>query len=142
MAEESSKDGYFHSKIWPRLRHFIAGSASGVALVLVGHPFDTVKVHFLPSSLRFLSLLFDQEMISSLDVDLHLLIFKVRLQTDGMKGRFTGPINCLLVTVKQEGVSIQSSYHIDLRIIKHIITDQRKICAHPTLILSNILSTC
>jgi solute carrier family 25 carnitine/acylcarnitine transporter 20/29 len=30
--------------IWQRMRHFIAGSASGVALVLAGHAFDTIKV--------------------------------------------------------------------------------------------------
>lgn len=29
---------------WPSLRPFAAGSFSGVALVLAGHPFDTVKV--------------------------------------------------------------------------------------------------
>jgi len=29
---------------WPRVRHFIAGSFSGCALVLAGHPFDTIKV--------------------------------------------------------------------------------------------------
>ncbi len=30
--------------VWPRLRNFIAGYMSGVALVLAGHPFDTIKV--------------------------------------------------------------------------------------------------
>jgi solute carrier family 25 carnitine/acylcarnitine transporter 20/29 len=30
--------------VWPRVRHFLGGSASGVALVLAGHPFDTIKV--------------------------------------------------------------------------------------------------
>lgn len=29
---------------WPKLKHFIAGSMSGIALVLAGHPFDTIKV--------------------------------------------------------------------------------------------------
>ena len=29
---------------WPRMRSFIAGYASGGALVLAGHPFDTIKV--------------------------------------------------------------------------------------------------
>jgi hypothetical protein len=28
------------------VKHFIAGSASGVALVLAGHGFDTIKVGF------------------------------------------------------------------------------------------------
>lgn len=30
--------------MWARVRHFIGGSASGVALVLAGHPFDLIKV--------------------------------------------------------------------------------------------------
>jgi len=55
----------------PQLQHFIAGSASGVALVLAGHPFDTIKV---------------------------------RLQTEGMQGRFQGPIHCLMGTLKTEGI--------------------------------------
>eukprot|EP00053_Salpingoeca_punica_P011955 m.106680 g.106680 ORF g.106680 m.106680 type:complete len:299 (-) comp15819_c1_seq2:1038-1934(-) len=33
-----------HDGVWPRLRHFIAGYFSGCALVLAGHPFDTIKV--------------------------------------------------------------------------------------------------
>jgi hypothetical protein len=33
---------------WTRVRKFIAGYASGVSLVLAGHPFDTIKV-CLPS---------------------------------------------------------------------------------------------
>jgi solute carrier family 25 (mitochondrial carnitine/acylcarnitine transporter), member 20/29 len=32
------------SDLWSRVRHFLAGSASGVALVLAGHPFDLIKV--------------------------------------------------------------------------------------------------
>jgi len=31
-------------ELWPSLRHFIAGYASGVCLLLAGHPFDTIKV--------------------------------------------------------------------------------------------------
>lgn len=42
-----------------------------MALVLAGHPFDTIKV---------------------------------RLQTEGKSGRFTGPLNCLSQTVRKEGV--------------------------------------
>jgi len=57
--------------VWGYTKHFIAGSASGVALVLAGHAFDTIKV---------------------------------RLQTDGMHSKFKGPIHCLVVTLKQEGV--------------------------------------
>jgi len=57
--------------VWPYVKHFIAGSASGVALILTGHAFDTIKV---------------------------------RLQTDGMNGRFKGPIHCLMVTLKDEGI--------------------------------------
>jgi solute carrier family 25 carnitine/acylcarnitine transporter 20/29 len=30
--------------VWPRIRHFLAGTASGVCLVLAGHPLDTIKV--------------------------------------------------------------------------------------------------
>ena len=29
---------------WQRVRNFIAGYCSGICLVLVGHPFDTIKV--------------------------------------------------------------------------------------------------
>jgi len=29
---------------WPYVKHFVAGSASGVSLVLAGHAFDTIKV--------------------------------------------------------------------------------------------------
>jgi solute carrier family 25 (mitochondrial carnitine/acylcarnitine transporter), member 20/29 len=32
------------SPVWSRIRHFLGGSASGVALVLAGHPFDLIKV--------------------------------------------------------------------------------------------------
>lgn len=49
----------------------LAGAASGLTKVLVGHPFDTIKV---------------------------------RLQTEGSKGRFRGPLHCLITTLKQEGV--------------------------------------
>ena len=31
-----------NSTVWPRTRNFIAGYFSGMALVLTGHPFDTV----------------------------------------------------------------------------------------------------
>jgi len=34
----------FVTFVWPNFRHFISGTASGVALVLAGHAFDTVKV--------------------------------------------------------------------------------------------------
>lgn len=57
--------------MWPHVKHFVAGSASGVALVLAGHAFDTIKV---------------------------------RLQAQGPGGRFKGPIHCLAVTLKEEGV--------------------------------------
>jgi len=59
------------STLWPRTRHFIAGCASGAALVMVGHPFDLVKV---------------------------------RLQTEGASGRFSGPLQCVAATVRTEGL--------------------------------------
>jgi len=34
----------FRMQVWPRVRNYIAGYFSGVALVFVGHPFDTIKV--------------------------------------------------------------------------------------------------
>ena len=34
----------FRRDAWPQLRHFVGGYCSGIALVLAGHPFDTVKV--------------------------------------------------------------------------------------------------
>eukprot|EP00049_Salpingoeca_infusionum_P004686 m.82338 g.82338 ORF g.82338 m.82338 type:complete len:302 (+) comp12685_c0_seq3:225-1130(+) len=54
---------------WQRTRRFIAGYFSGCALVLAGHPFDTIKV---------------------------------RVQTEST-GRFKGPIDCLVQTVRKEG---------------------------------------
>ncbi|KAJ2783672.1 hypothetical protein H4R18_001582 [Coemansia javaensis] len=53
-----------------RLAGFAAGIASGATKLLVGHPFDTVKV---------------------------------RCQIEGGHGRFSGPINCIVRTVRQEG---------------------------------------
>lgn len=62
----------FVTYVWPNFRHFISGTASGVALVLAGHAFDTVKV---------------------------------RLQSE-TTGKFKGPIHCLMVTVREEGLFI------------------------------------
>ena len=39
-----SSDFEFRRDAWPPLRHFVGGYCSGIALVLAGHPFDTVKV--------------------------------------------------------------------------------------------------
>jgi solute carrier family 25 (mitochondrial carnitine/acylcarnitine transporter), member 20/29 len=55
---------------WDRVRHFIGGYFSGMALVLAGHPFDTIKV---------------------------------RLQAEGKSGKFSGPLNCLVKTIQNEG---------------------------------------
>ena len=63
------------STVWPHVKHFIAGSASGVSLVLAGHAFDTVKV-------------------------------RLQANTDG---RFKGPLHCLAVTVREEGVCLLPS---------------------------------
>ncbi|KAI8821041.1 mitochondrial carrier domain-containing protein [Fimicolochytrium jonesii] len=49
---------------------FVAGLASGATKLLVGHPFDTVKV---------------------------------RLQTEGSFGRFSGPLDCMRATIRKEG---------------------------------------
>ncbi len=61
----------FRKVIWPKLKHFLAGSFSGVALILVGHPFDTIKV---------------------------------RLQNEGSLGKFKGPLDCLIQTIKNEKI--------------------------------------
>ncbi|KAJ2766966.1 hypothetical protein IWQ56_003512 [Coemansia nantahalensis] len=53
-----------------RLAGFAAGIASGATKLLVGHPFDTVKV---------------------------------RCQIEGGHGRFRGPIDCIVRTIRQEG---------------------------------------
>lgn len=51
---------------------FLAGVGSGVTKLVVGHPFDTIKV---------------------------------RMQVEGLaSGRFKGPLDCLLKTVRKEGV--------------------------------------
>ena len=65
MAEEAPQTPY------QRVRNFIAGYCSGICLVLVGHPFDTIKV---------------------------------RLQTEGLSGKFKGPIHCLKETYSNEGI--------------------------------------
>mmetsp|Transcript_1496 Transcript_1496/g.4524 ORF Transcript_1496/g.4524 Transcript_1496/m.4524 type:complete len:239 (-) Transcript_1496:82-798(-) len=51
-------------------RSFVGGTSSGAALVIAGHPFDTIKV---------------------------------RLQTEGKGGRFTGAWDCLRQTMSKEG---------------------------------------
>ncbi|KAJ2798477.1 hypothetical protein H4R20_004806 [Coemansia guatemalensis] len=53
-----------------RVAGFASGIASGATKLLVGHPFDTVKI---------------------------------RCQVEGGHGRFKGPIDCLLGTVRNEG---------------------------------------
>jgi len=58
-------------EVWPRVRKFLAGYASGCSLVLVGHPFDTIKV---------------------------------RMQSEGTKGRFNGVFDCVKTTIKNEGI--------------------------------------
>lgn len=58
------------STVWPAARRFLAGYFSGCALVLAGHPFDTIKV---------------------------------RIQTEGRGGRFNGPLDALMQTVRGEG---------------------------------------
>ena len=55
---------------WTDLRGFIAGYCSGIALVLAGHPFDTIIV---------------------------------RMSSEGLSGRFGGPLDCLKSTVMEEG---------------------------------------
>ncbi|TPX36594.1 hypothetical protein SmJEL517_g01297 [Synchytrium microbalum] len=54
-----------------RVTSIIAGILSGATKLLIGHPFDTVKV---------------------------------RIQSEGGLGRFKGPLDCLLATVRREGV--------------------------------------
>ena len=57
--------------LWASARTFISGMNSGFALVLAGHPFDTIKV---------------------------------RMQTEGIGGRFSGPMDCLRQTMNKEGM--------------------------------------
>ena len=75
LAMESTNNtvpkGHFRANVWPRIRNFIGGYFSGMALVIAGHPFDTVKV---------------------------------RLQSQGKGGRFSGPMNCLKMTIQKEGM--------------------------------------
>lgn len=63
----SESDGV--SSLWNNTRNTLSGAASGVAKLVVGHPFDTVKV---------------------------------RLQTE-TTGRFGGPLDCIMKTVRNEG---------------------------------------
>lgn len=94
---EQNQDGFFRQKIWPSMREFIAGSFAGVGLILAGHPFDTIKVSstslspFLPPSV-------------SQPLSFGSCMLKVRLQTEGGFGRFKGPVDCLLTTLKEERV--------------------------------------
>ena len=68
---EDQEKSKFRKNVWPRIRNFIGGYFSGMALVMAGHPFDTIKV---------------------------------RLQTEGKGGKFSGPLNCLRVTIQKEGL--------------------------------------
>eukprot|EP00040_Diaphanoeca_grandis_P022477 m.120790 g.120790 ORF g.120790 m.120790 type:complete len:307 (-) comp28830_c1_seq2:144-1064(-) len=43
-ASSSAPKSDLWEKAWPGVRRFVAGYASGIALVAVGHPFDTIKV--------------------------------------------------------------------------------------------------
>jgi hypothetical protein len=38
------KEDWVNDVAWPWARNFLGGYSSGVCLVLVGHPFDTIKV--------------------------------------------------------------------------------------------------
>ncbi|KAJ9069784.1 hypothetical protein DSO57_1015088 [Entomophthora muscae] len=58
------------SKVRENIPGFVAGIATGLTKLVVGHPFDTIKV---------------------------------RLQTEGPKGRFQGPVHCIRATISKEG---------------------------------------
>ena len=59
------------SDFWLYSRGIFSGTASGITKLIVGHPFDTIKV---------------------------------RMQIEGMNGRFNGPLDCLKQTIRKEGI--------------------------------------
>jgi len=65
--------------VWPSWREVIAGSSAGVALTLVGHPFDTIKVRMQTQDI-------------------------VKSTTGGKKKPFKGGIDCAMRTLQREGV--------------------------------------
>ncbi|KAI9269787.1 hypothetical protein BY458DRAFT_436455 [Sporodiniella umbellata] len=69
--ETQASSDLVDSSLQNRLRGFAAGTASGITKLVVGHPFDTVKIRMQTSS--------------------------------ASEGRFKGPLDCLLKTVRQEG---------------------------------------
>ena len=81
-------DAHRHAGWYYYFREFLAGSFAGAGLVLAGHPFDTIKVRALRGG------------------DLHRAEWdlQVRLQNEGSIGRFKGPVDCLLTTLREEKV--------------------------------------
>ncbi|PVU98930.1 hypothetical protein BB559_001150 [Furculomyces boomerangus] len=69
MASISKESKPNNAKLQDRLAGFAAGIASGATKLVVGHPFDTIKV---------------------------------RMQVEGGLGRFSGPMDCLISTIKRE----------------------------------------
>lgn len=63
---------------------FVSGLSGGIAQVLVGHPFDTVK--------------------AALFACVVLTLFQVRLQTQS-SGQSSNALNCALETLKGEGAA-------------------------------------
>ena len=64
--EESSTSGY---------KEYVAGLLAGVATVATGHPFDTVKVLFLPTHIHLLCNFFQSTCSNDCNYSLGLLYF-------------------------------------------------------------------
>lgn len=93
-ATTADKDA---ASVWPAVRRFIAGYASGISLVLVGHPFDTIKVRLQTDGGGGV----DQPKRFNGVVD----CVKQTVRKEGIKGLYkgmaaplamTGGVNCLL----------------------------------------------
>ncbi|OMJ09684.1 Mitochondrial substrate carrier family protein L [Smittium culicis] len=73
-----------------RIAGFAAGVASGATKLVVGHPFAFwygVNIHFKKLTLEWKT---KKDTV------------KIRMQVEGGMGRFSGPMDCLISTIKRE----------------------------------------
>lgn len=101
----------FLDQAWPRIRSFVAGYASGGALVLAGvccfesHMLSTLGIERDRERARLLCNYAHSPTLNYFFFVQHPFdTIKVRLQTEGRNGRFSGPMNCLKETIRKEGV--------------------------------------
>jgi len=80
VRTNSSSFDYRNLKfVWPSWKEVIAGTSAGIALTLVGHPFDTIKVRMQTQDI-------------------------VKSSTGGKKKPFKGGMDCAVRTLQREGI--------------------------------------